>query len=242
MGETVVRVSSKFRRLSCVIALAALVGCGGESENEPSTSNASDGGTAGTKTGAGGNASGGSSGGSSSGSGGGDTLPEGPPPSVDLLLVIDNSISMGDKQALLSDALPGLVRRLVQPNCVDESGTPVGRSQDSACADGELEFPPVEDLHLGVISSSLGSWWRCLCRRRPGALLQRQGASDRRASGPAFLERFGLLVPGSRRYREHAARRVERREPRLYFRRSRAVPVGKPGAATRPRSRPGTGS
>jgi hypothetical protein len=163
-GETVVGASSKFLRLSCVLALAALIGCGGESEGDPSAANAGEGGSAGTKNASGGNASGGNGGaGASSGSGGSDSLPEGPPPSVDLLLVIDNSISMGDKQVLLSDALPGLVRRLVQPNCVDESGAPVGASQDGACADGELEFPPVEDLHLGVISSSLGSHGGDVC-------------------------------------------------------------------------------
>src|SRR5262252_3508608 len=38
---------------------------------------------------------------------------------IDLLFMIDNSISMADKQAVLKDAVPDLVQRLVSPNCVD---------------------------------------------------------------------------------------------------------------------------
>ena len=34
---------------------------------------------------------------------------------VDLLVLVDNSSSMGDKQAYLSQAVPDLVKRLVQP-------------------------------------------------------------------------------------------------------------------------------
>src|SRR5690606_20394751 len=37
---------------------------------------------------------------------------------IDLLFVVDNSISMADKQQILKDAVPVLVRRLVQPTCV----------------------------------------------------------------------------------------------------------------------------
>src|SRR5437762_605146 len=38
---------------------------------------------------------------------------------VDLLFAIDNSASMGDKQALLAAAVPTLVGRLLNPRCVD---------------------------------------------------------------------------------------------------------------------------
>ena len=41
---------------------------------------------------------------------------------IDLLLAIDNSISMADKQAILAAAVPDLVNRLVTPNCVDDDG------------------------------------------------------------------------------------------------------------------------
>ncbi|MGH7329028.1 MAG: hypothetical protein ACREJX_11825, partial [Polyangiaceae bacterium] len=44
---------------------------------------------------------------------------------VDLLFDIDNSASMGDKQAYLSKAVPDLINRLINPYCVDNDGNPV---------------------------------------------------------------------------------------------------------------------
>ena len=38
---------------------------------------------------------------------------------IDLLFMVDNSQSMADKQKILADAVPELVRRLVTPVCVD---------------------------------------------------------------------------------------------------------------------------
>ena len=76
---------------------------------------------------------------------------------VDLLLMIDNSASMGDKQELLRRSVPDLVRRLVAPNCVDGSGSVLGRSEGGVCATGSLEYAPVTDLHVGVLTSSLGN-------------------------------------------------------------------------------------
>ena len=55
---------------------------------------------------------------------------------VDLLLTLDNSISMADKQLLLAEAVPLLVQRLIT----------AGSAID-----------PVSDVHVGVITSSLGS-------------------------------------------------------------------------------------
>ena len=76
---------------------------------------------------------------------------------VDLLFMIDNSASMGDKQELLRRSVPDLVRRLVAPNCVDGAGNVVGRSSNGTCISGSLEFAPVTDLHVGVLTSSLGN-------------------------------------------------------------------------------------
>ena len=42
---------------------------------------------------------------------------------IDLLFMIDNSISMADKQAILADAVPLLVTRLITPICVDGDGS-----------------------------------------------------------------------------------------------------------------------
>jgi hypothetical protein len=78
---------------------------------------------------------------------------------IDLLLAIDNSISMADKQAILAAAVPDLVDRLVQPICVDDMGVANGTKVDAMgeCAMGKPEFPPVTDINVGIISSSLGA-------------------------------------------------------------------------------------
>ena len=80
---------------------------------------------------------------------------------IDLLFMIDNSLSMADKQVMLSQAVPKLVRRLVEPGCTN--GTQVEPAGgDGSCRSGfEREFEPVRDIHVGVISSSWGgSEWR----------------------------------------------------------------------------------
>src|SRR5688500_18126699 len=48
---------------------------------------------------------------------------------IDVLFVVDNSSGMADKQALLSQAVPGLVERLVNPDCVrlDHDGSVLER-------------------------------------------------------------------------------------------------------------------
>ena len=117
-----------------------------------------------------GGASSGSSGGGASSSGSGSSgagAPLGSGPSgtlihqqavdkVDLLFMIDNSARMGDKQVLLARAVPDLINRLVTPNCVDANGNVVGRSDANGCAMGRIEFPPVHDMHIGIVTSSLG--------------------------------------------------------------------------------------
>jgi hypothetical protein len=78
---------------------------------------------------------------------------------VDLLFVVDNSASMGDKQQYLQQAVPDLLARLVTPNCLDPvTGANYGPSDGNGhCAQGNLEFPPVHDMHVGVLSTSLGA-------------------------------------------------------------------------------------
>jgi hypothetical protein len=77
---------------------------------------------------------------------------------VDLLFMIDNSASMGDKQALLAAAVPDMINRLVAPNCLDPNGNPTGMTAqpDGTCGNGKAEFPPVHDMHIGIVTSSLG--------------------------------------------------------------------------------------
>lgn len=88
---------------------------------------------------------------------------------VDLLLMIDSSSSMGDKQKILANAVPDLVRGLVEPRCVDKkTRTATGKRANplaphgSECAPGsEPAFAPITDMHIGVISSSLGGLGVC---------------------------------------------------------------------------------
>ena len=80
---------------------------------------------------------------------------------IDLLLMVDNSRSMADKQAVLVAAVPDLVRGLVNPKCVDAKGVPT-MSQPAgptdACPDptSKRDFNPVLDIHIGIVTSSLG--------------------------------------------------------------------------------------
>lgn len=86
---------------------------------------------------------------------------------VDLLFVIDNSISMADKQELLKQAVPTLLERLINPPCISSADRNQAIRVDgpaATCPTGyEKEFEPLIDLHVGVITSSLGSHGGDLC-------------------------------------------------------------------------------
>jgi hypothetical protein len=82
---------------------------------------------------------------------------------IDLLFMIDNSASMDDKQKVLQLAVPDLVRRLVSPRCVDPT-TGAPPAKDVTPDDPKLdcpapylrEFTAIRDIHVGIVSSSLG--------------------------------------------------------------------------------------
>ena len=129
---------------TCLYAAAlllALAGCGGDDDDSATPGNG--GGSGGSQAGSGGaNAGNGGSGGGGSGSGGSSGLPSYPTDGsqttstkLDLLFVVDNSISMADKQTVLALSIPHLLRELVA---------------------GSADRAPVQDLHVGVITSSLG--------------------------------------------------------------------------------------
>ncbi len=86
---------------------------------------------------------------------------------IDILLAIDNSSSMKDKQEILATAVPALIRRLIEPPCLDlATGAPTGVTVDAKgeCPDGsEPEFPAIRDINVGVISSSLGAMTNSIC-------------------------------------------------------------------------------
>ncbi|MDH5672134.1 MAG: hypothetical protein OEZ06_08295 [Myxococcales bacterium] len=60
---------------------------------------------------------------------------------MDLLFVVDNSGSMAEEQAALSREFPKLVLAL---------------TSGDVNADGTMDFPGVQDLHLGVVSTDMG--------------------------------------------------------------------------------------
>lgn len=85
---------------------------------------------------------------------------------LDVLFVVDNSASMGEKQKILNLSLSSFVGRLVNPWCVDPRGKPVAaqpESGEAACLTGKRELKPVKDLHLGVISTSIGGHGGAVC-------------------------------------------------------------------------------
>lgn len=86
---------------------------------------------------------------------------------IDLLLAIDNSGSMADKQDILATAIPDLVQGLVNPRCIHKDGMEDPVTVDSPnkdCpADFQREFEPVKDIHIGIISSSLGGHGSVAC-------------------------------------------------------------------------------
>ena len=134
------------------------------------------------------------------GSGGGDPDPGlTSADKLDLLFVVDNSIGMADKQAVLASAVPELVARLLSPRCIDASGAPApsqptGASE--ACPAGyEREIQPLADIHVGVISSSLGALTGDFC---DGAL-QAPGFQNDKAHLLTRTESGGTVATASQR-------------------------------------------
>ncbi|HEX7665612.1 MAG TPA: hypothetical protein VF407_13895, partial [Polyangiaceae bacterium] len=96
---------------------------------------------------------------------------------VDILFDIDNSASMGDKEVFLSKAVPDFLSRLLAPYCVDDqgkvekdgSGNIITSDTNGACSVGQAEFKPVHDMHIGVVTSSLGTRGGDVCGVDPNA-------------------------------------------------------------------------
>ena len=86
---------------------------------------------------------------------------------IDILFDIDNSLSMGDKQSVLSAAVPQLLTRLTNPDCVSTDGTqrtaPPADPSTACPAPLQREFAPVKDIHIGIVTSSLGDYGGNAC-------------------------------------------------------------------------------
>ncbi len=145
--------------LSTLLLSALAVGCGGSTvETDPDGDPTHTGGTGG---GSGGGGSGGVGG---DGSGGVPATPIEKTSKVDLLFVIDNSIGMADKQEILKEAVPNLLRGLAVPDCLDQAQAVVPRAADGSCPAGSTpRFAAVSDLHVAVITSSLGAHGGDVC-------------------------------------------------------------------------------
>jgi hypothetical protein len=162
----------------CLALVPALVGCPGKSEGGGEDGDAGKGGAGnGGTTGNGGtSARGGSSATGGGGTSGGATngavirVTQGGVSKIDLLFMIDNSISMGDKQRVLSEAVPVLVQRLIDPICVDENGDPVGGTTAGGCDPNRPEFTPIKDIHIGIVTSSLGNHGGDVCVTDPAEM------------------------------------------------------------------------
>ncbi|HVK63102.1 MAG TPA: hypothetical protein VM694_01440, partial [Polyangium sp.] len=137
-----------------LVALFALAGC---PDQVTGGGNGGNGGTGGTGGGTGGSGNGGNGG--SGGQGGGPAACVAAE-RLDLLFAIDNSRSMADKQNILARAIPDIVQGVVNPPCIDEMGVPASMQPSGpevACPAGTTRaFAPMTDIHIGVITSSIG--------------------------------------------------------------------------------------
>jgi hypothetical protein len=81
-----------------------------------------------------------------------------PSEKLDLLFVVDNSVSMGDKQALFKEAVGDMIDQLVNPPCLDSNTNVfVPKTETGGCPAGAKRiFDPVKDIHIGMLTSSLG--------------------------------------------------------------------------------------
>ncbi|HEX6274525.1 MAG TPA: hypothetical protein VFZ53_15890, partial [Polyangiaceae bacterium] len=95
--------------------------------------------------------------GGAAGEGGGGAGPTATATKVDVLFVVDNSISMFEKQAVLAEAVPRLVGRLVDPYCIFDDSTTAPATNGVCPTNSVREIAPVRDMHVGVITTALGS-------------------------------------------------------------------------------------
>lgn len=100
----------------------------------------------------------------------GPVVDAGPPPieksdKLDVLFVVDNSPNTDAFHELLASSVPYLIQRLAHPACVNGLGNVVAETPDSSipCPVGIREFSPITDVHLGVISTSLGGHGADIC-------------------------------------------------------------------------------
>lgn len=85
-------------------------------------------------------------------------IPPGSANKLDLLLVVDNSANMPEKAAVFADSVRYLLEQLVQPPCIDEDGEITAPSGEDCPAGSAPLHAPLNDIHVGVITTSLGAY------------------------------------------------------------------------------------
>jgi hypothetical protein len=147
--------------LSLLTSAALVVGCSGD-EAPVQTVSQGAAGTAGNSNTSGSSGDGGSAG--TAGSAGPSTSNLPATDKLDLLFMIDNSYSMSDKQGLLSISVSYLLAQLSNQHCTDQQGNETLVPNGQSCPTGTtLSQPAVTDIHLGVITSSMGSHGADIC-------------------------------------------------------------------------------
>ncbi len=91
-----------------------------------------------------------------------DVMHSGRVTKLDLLLVVDNSRRMKDKQDVFAASAQRWVRHLLSPRCLDpHTSAPSG--EEFPCSEGVSEIDPILDVHVGVITTSLGAHGGDIC-------------------------------------------------------------------------------
>jgi len=137
-----------------------------------------------------------------------DTIQQKSVDKIDLLFMIDNSISMADKQAVLKEAVPDLVQRLVSPNCIDPDTLVADKAMTPKDPKGDCpgklirEFTPIRNIHVGIVTSSIGGHGSpSLCVGNDGGTLTEQEQNDhawlmgKRPRGGPFAAPNGGVAP-----------------------------------------------
>jgi hypothetical protein len=151
------------RALWCGAAIAAIAACNSTVEVIPGGPSASSSGAGGAAASSAMSSAMSSSATAGPGGSGGAPVscaqPPGPAQRVDLLLVVDNSAFMADKQAVLAATVPSLIADLLNPPCVDANCVEVAHPANPGdqCPTGQRAWSTITDMHIGVITTSLGS-------------------------------------------------------------------------------------
>ena len=76
--------------------------------------------------------------------------------------------------------MPKLLGRLVTPNCLNDAGAIIGAADAIGhCVAGKPEFQPMRDIHIGIITSSLGSHGGSECAPGADDVAQHRTPDDR---------------------------------------------------------------